>query len=85
MPYKREWVPAEVFLEHSGVTIYRAYNDGDFDEPLSYWFAMDQYGEANFDVRDLDVPSGRLLRTDEVDFEDVLRDAIDAGLLRNKE
>ena len=62
MPYKTIWVEPEVFLEHSGVTVYHTYKDDDIEQGASwYWFRLDQEenDEGEFDIRDLD-PLGLL-------------------------
>lgn len=58
MPY--EWVPPELFLEHSNVAVYRTYN-GESNMESSFWFTTDpadcDYKNSleigQFDVRDL--------------------------------
>lgn len=81
MPYKLNYVPAEVALEHKGVLIYHAYNGGDIGEPLHYWFAR------NAEDSHPDLFDARLLPTYEAG-KDVLNAiclAIDRGLIKNPE
>lgn len=57
MPYRtvsREIQPERV-LRHKGVTVYRAYNDNDADDPLDYYFTLSGEIEPNnvFDIRTL--------------------------------
>jgi len=78
-----DWVPPEVFLEHKGVTIYRIYKRDDFNQcPREYWFGWDERcsdsGDYAFDVRDLPNPNER------GDDADVIRDAIDTGIITSK-
>ena len=40
MPYRTEWEEPELFLEHKGVKVYRAYKDADAGRPLTYWYAI---------------------------------------------
>lgn len=59
MPYQEVWMDSEVVLEHKGVTIYRTYNDDNYDEPSIYWFTTqkaepgDHRSPVDFDVREL--------------------------------
>jgi hypothetical protein len=80
MPSIHQIVDREVALQHNGVTIYHAYKDDWFDNPLTYWFALSPEDEADeFDVRDL--PD----RYQQPCIEDTLKAAIEAGLLKNPE
>ena len=79
MPYVTEWVPRDLFLEYNGVRIYLAYKDDEYDQPLEYWFALDAEEEDEFDIRNLPTFA------DGQDIEDILKAAIDAGLLKNPE
>jgi hypothetical protein len=51
MPMKTKWVPPEVFLALKGVTVYRAYKDGDADHPLTYSFTTSEDPEKEDDCR----------------------------------
>lgn len=88
MPYKKEWVPADVALVHNDVTIYHAYDEDYYDEPLYYWFTLDAHATTDeaFDVRDLDVPaaSARVGTAAEWVMQ-ALREAIEAGLLKTEQ
>jgi hypothetical protein len=58
MPYIQQYVEPDVFLEHNGVTVYHAYEDGSYYERYTYHFTTDPEGEDGddefeFDVRDL--------------------------------
>lgn len=56
MPYKIEWVPAEEFLSHNGVTIYHVYKNDDIDDyRYDNWFVTDPYHgmDEAFDIREL--------------------------------
>lgn len=63
MPCKTEWVDPELFMEHAGVKIYHTYVDDDVDQGRnSNIFSTEAYDdEHQFHVRDLDVPSRKLL------------------------
>jgi len=57
MPYKYEWVPNEVFLDHNGILIFHTYKH-DEDIIHTYWYGTasdtrDEDDDTNFDVRDL--------------------------------
>lgn len=94
MPYKSEWVPPELFIEHKGVSIYRVYEDDDWDAgSRHYHFTTDmECGEDRhmcdhedcphvFDVRQLSTwDEGR--KGIELDVLAVtIRKAIDKGEL----
>lgn len=61
MPWKTIQVPAEVFhrikTEHGDLVVYHAYNGGDADRILEYWFGVHGDDDRNycleFDIRDL--------------------------------
>lgn len=55
MPYIMHYVPADLFLEHDGIKIFRDYDDGMYDEPLTNHFSTtdDNNEDSLFDVRDL--------------------------------
>lgn len=61
MPYQTEWAPAEVFLEHKGVTIYHVYKDNEMElGARTYHYALVEDSDDNsvelahgFDVREL--------------------------------
>lgn len=86
MPY--EWVDNEVALEHEGVKVYHVYkNDWMSEGQRDNNFSMEAGGneETSFDVEELNklletpVKAGRKNRNSFA--EDVLRAAIDQGLL----
>lgn len=61
MPYQSVFVPAEVFTEHNGVTIYHVYKNDDVEQGArTYSYAITEDGSdsdpdwgGTFDVRDL--------------------------------
>ena len=84
MPYKTEFIMPEVFLEHSGIIVYRIYRNDNIDEGTrECWFTLDpncgsdESGHGNdgvFDVRRLPAcPNGS------PEPQDVIRHAIDSG------
>lgn len=80
MSYKRVKVEPEIALEYKGTTVYHAYNDFDFEDCLTFWFSMNKDDEEDrFDVRELDTYN--LKNPDTIV---ALKQAIDAGLLENK-
>jgi len=82
MPYR--WVPASVFLEHRGVTVYHVYKDDDVEQGArQYWFGVREDcsdSDDAFDVRSLPNPSGHDLCTD-AGRGATIREAIDAGIM----
>lgn len=64
MPYKSEWVPADVYLTHKNVNIYHVYRYNDIENgKREYHFSLSQDSDDNpsysndptgFDVRDLE-------------------------------
>lgn len=80
-------MPAEVFMEHRGVTIYHVYKSDHFDEGVrQYWYSLDPDSSDSaileyqgFDIRDL--PAWKDCHTSLKPFEDALRLAIDRGEL----
>lgn len=72
MPYKTEWVPADLFLEYKGVKIYHAYND---DEPFNYHYQLGDGTDYTdiFDIRDLRT------YTPMSSHESIIRAAIEIG------
>jgi hypothetical protein len=83
MPYKTEWADRDVFLTHQGVTVYHAYDDGDFDDRLLYHFsvAQDEEGGGEFDVRDLPTFRGVSENSSELDVTEAIQQAIEQGIL----
>lgn len=74
------WTEPEAVVEHNGVTVYHTYKDGDYRS--EFWYTLDQSdddweGESAFDVRDLGVEGDV-----EGDHKEILRAAIDAGILK---
>jgi len=82
MPYR--WVPASVFLEHRGVTVYHVYKDDDVEQGVrQYWFGVREDcsdSDDAFDVRLLPNRSGHDLCTD-AGRRAIIREAIDIGTI----
>lgn len=79
------WIEPEVYLQHNGVTVYRAYKDADGERPLDNWFTTAQDDpDYEFDVRDLPDVKDEPLGTGE-DFQRTTQAricaALDAGIL----
>ncbi len=79
------WVPPEPLLTYQGVTIYHAY-DEDSDVVLCYWYTTseDEDPASEFNVRDLPGYNAR----EDTGWDSharVIRQAIEAGLLRTDE
>ena len=56
MPYKQEWVSADMFMRHNGVGVYHTYKDDEIQNGANtYWFITDPYQTIDeaFDVREL--------------------------------
>lgn len=55
MPYKTEWVPADVFLVHAGVMVFHAYLEDVYDNRAINWYvwAADADDSEAFDIRKL--------------------------------
>lgn len=55
MPYKTEWVPAELFLTEQGVMVFHAYAEDEFDDRRTNYYMWDANGDEGdaFDVREL--------------------------------
>lgn len=53
MPYKTEWVPAELFLEYKGVRVVHTYSDNNINScPYRHYYALDGWTEGfDFDIR----------------------------------
>ena len=85
LPQRWRHVQKAVYLTHKGVTVCRAYNNDDADDPLTYWFSWspdDDGGE--FDVRSLPLPQGVTDFDSDRDRRAVLRHAIDLGMLTSQ-
>jgi hypothetical protein len=85
MPWKSEWVPAEVFLELNGVKVYHTYKDDELSNgPWHDWFSLYDSGQdegeehkwGKFDIRELSTYGPDKSR------EDVLKEAIEFGILK---
>lgn len=86
MPYTSAFVPAEVFMEHNGVTIYHVYKNDDMNQGARwYLYATTDHGwdaendqDGEFDVHDLPTwPEGG---SDDLDvIRQVIAEAIDVG------
>ncbi len=93
MPYTTNWIDPALLLTHAGINVYRAYKDDDYDNgPLNNWVALydenspHDHDSVETDVRDLYAQLGkdvipRNLNVEDADVQDVIRAAIDAGLL----
>lgn len=75
------WTEPAVALEHNGVTVWHTYKN---DCMLEYWYTVEESDDdsesdngAQFDVRDLDIEG--------TTHEEIIRNAIDAGMLSNEE
>lgn len=78
MPYETVYVPAEIALEHKGVTVYHTYKNDDVNQPRrDYGFSVeeDSHEDEAFDVRDFKAYINGL------DPIENLKLAIDAGEL----
>ena len=55
MPSRQHYVEPEIALERGEVKIYHCYDEGEADNKLTYWFALNDHEdvEDSFDVRDL--------------------------------
>lgn len=56
MPYETTYVPAAIFLQHAGVTVFHVYKDDDIEQGTrTYWFDTNENSsdEEGFDVRDI--------------------------------
>ena len=47
------WVEPEVFMEHSGVTIYHTYNNDDINNKMAYHYTVDISEQSHFDIRNI--------------------------------
>ena len=86
MPYKQEWVPADMFTRHNGVGIYHTYKNDEIENGANtYWFVTDPYATIDdaFDVRDLPIVGGLKDPAIPLTYAIVvtLQGAIDAGIL----
>ena len=91
MPYKTEYVDAELFLDYKGVRVYHAYRNNLIDEkklPTRFTLAPDQDVDEGFDVQDLETVLAleTLLEcgnSEEAEIKAQIRAAIDSGELQN--
>tara|TARA_B100000700_G_C15058990_1_gene864517 strand:+ start:4950 stop:5435 length:486 start_codon:yes stop_codon:yes gene_type:complete len=69
----------KIFMLHRGVTIFHDYKeaDCDVDSPMTYFYALNAFGEGSFDVRELTCPES----THEDDHKAIISAAIDSGEL----
>lgn len=82
MPHRWHRVKKAVYLTHGGVTIYRAYDEDDADDVLTYWFGLTPNdGDGEFDVRSLPLPPGVPDAESDRNRRAILRHAIDLGIL----
>ena len=83
MPYV--WKAPKRFLRYRGVSIYHAYKDELSDSPLEFWYSTCGYESpgsgCEFDVRDLPGYKSRRPFGDPEHDREVIRAAIQAGLL----
>jgi len=84
MPY--QWIDPELFLEHQGVAVYYAYEDG--GNACYYWYTTDPSDDDwtwsepdsdQFDVRDL--PNLGLDVQNRANHAQIIRQAISQGLI----
>lgn len=83
MPMTETWTEPEIAVEHNGLRVYHTYK---YDMISEYWYTTDANDDdyecdhgSQFDVRDLDVD----IEGDK--HEDIIRAAIDAGILKAPE
>ena len=69
----------KIFMLHRGVTIFHDYKeaDCDVDSPMTYFYALNAFGEGSFDVRELTCPES--IDTD--GHKAIISAAIDSGEL----
>ncbi|MDN5375446.1 MAG: hypothetical protein PWQ39_486 [Thermacetogenium sp.] len=84
MPY--DWVEAPLFFEHKGVKVYHLYKNDIMDNgTYKYWYAPYPWSsdgdQENFDVRDLAKALHLPEPESQEEIQNVLRQAVDAGLL----
>jgi hypothetical protein len=85
MPYRKEPIDPEVFVEHKGVKVYFTYDDEDIEQRNH--ILLDPDGEENweFDVRELGIKLGMLPRwrlgedISEHDAREIVIRAIEGG------
>lgn len=86
MPYKTEWVKADLFVKHKGVSIYCTYDNQDYEDCLFYHYSTNsmeddpENDDFDFDVRDLNTYQG-----DDSKHADYIRAAIAKGELKQNE
>jgi len=82
-----QWMPAETFLTHKGVTVYHVYKNDDIargPRMYGYGWREDCYDERDsFDIRNLPNPEQHDIETAE-GCKALLREAIDAGILTDE-
>lgn len=86
MPYSREWIPNQLFLEHNGVRIFHTYKC-DEGEPRRFSFGTasdttDEYDDTNFRVFDLPTWTSADKTGDDAQVESAIISAIDGGHLQ---
>lgn len=81
MPWKTVWKDPDLFMKYKNVKVYHAYKDDDYDQELSFWYAV--YPNNNFNCPcEFDI---RMLNKDtSLKAEDVIKWAIDHGYLTDK-
>lgn len=69
------YIPPDEYVEHKGIIVYHTYVDGDYNNPMEYWFTTDvnESQENEFDIRDL-----KCFNEDD-DFKEIIKKAIDTG------
>lgn len=85
MPWRTEFEPADVFLEHNGVSVYYVYRHNDISAgKRGHWFCMHDDGDDDTDDEyTFDVRTRCDVREDtEEGIKDALRRAIDDGTIK---
>ena len=88
---RQENIPPEIMVKHEGVTVFRTYEEFDFDYPedirpienlFTTYPGEDQDDSACFDIRILPESTGREAEISDIGVQrDILRQAIDNGHL----
>lgn len=70
----------KIFMLYRGVTIFHSYKEDDYevDSPMTYFYSLNEFGEGDFDVRDLTCPES----INEEDHKAIIAAAIDSGELK---
>lgn len=86
MPYKEVYVAPELLVERNGIEIYRTYDEGDYNDPNTYHFAVgtdDEDDASSFDIREIAHLANHPLELhlSARRRNQVLRDLIDNGII----